>query len=248
MYPKEACDIGIPRLEMSSPVQVGSITPIKVSKINPNSDYVLWFIDGQTFVNGKFPTNYISAKNGISTASFSVQLDNVPGTKTLCLKHGSTTLGFGKDNCEVSIPIEVTTLPPQSTTVIQSSQPGASLEESTLFSEPTPTYPPPPCAEGCFKDGKCTCVDTAIGRISTNPAEFVKSVFSLVLGLSGGIALILIIFSGYKLIASQGNPEKTTAARDQLISAIVGLLFIIVSFVILEVIGVDILKIPGFSE
>lgn len=95
---------------------------------------------------------------------------------------------------------------------------------------------------------KCIGVNTAIGNISTEPAGFVRSIFSLVLGLSGGIALILIILAGYKLISSQGNPEKTTAARDQLVSAITGLLFIIVSFVLLQVIGVDILKIPGFSK
>ena len=116
-----------------------------------------------------------------------------------------------------------------------------------LNGTPIPTGNPDYANSG-FKTRKCVAVQTGVGPISTDPASFVKSVFSLVLGLSGGIALILIIFSGYKLIASQGNPEKTTAARDQLISAIVGLLFIIVSFVILEVIGVDILKIPGFSE
>lgn len=95
---------------------------------------------------------------------------------------------------------------------------------------------------------KCIEVNTAVGKISTEPAGFVRSIFNLVLGLSGGIALMLIIFSGYGLISSQGNPEKTAASRDKLISAIVGLLFIIVSFILLQVIGVDILKIPGFAK
>ena len=94
---------------------------------------------------------------------------------------------------------------------------------------------------------KCASIDTAIGNISTEPAGFVRKIFGLVLGLAGGIALILIIISGYRLMASQGNPEAVQASRDQLISAIVGLLFIIFSFVILQVIGVDILKIPGFK-
>lgn len=105
----------------------------------------------------------------------------------------------------------------------------------------------PPCATK-DADGKCIAVDTAIGQISTDPKTFVQSIFSIVLGLAGGIALILIMYSGYKMMASQGNPEALTAARDQLISAIVGLLFIIFSFVILQVIGVDILRIPGFAQ
>ena len=95
---------------------------------------------------------------------------------------------------------------------------------------------------------KCFKIDTAIGEISTEPQGFVRKIFGLVLGLAGGIALVLIILSGYKMMASQGNPEALVAARDQLLSAVIGLLFIIFSFVILQVIGVDILKIPGFGE
>lgn len=90
-------------------------------------------------------------------------------------------------------------------------------------------------------------VNTAIGPIDTNPTGFVKSIFSLLLGISGGIALILIIISGYRLMASRGNPEQVQGAREMLTSAIVGLLFIILSFVILQIIGVNILHIPGFG-
>lgn len=95
---------------------------------------------------------------------------------------------------------------------------------------------------------ECKSISTAIGDVSTDPAKFTQRIFSLVLGLAGGIALLLIIIAGYRFMASQGDPEKITEARQQLISAIVGLLFIIFSFVILQVIGVDILKIPGFSK
>lgn len=99
-----------------------------------------------------------------------------------------------------------------------------------------------------FKNRKCIEVQTAIGNISAEPQGFVKSIFTLVLGLAGGIALILIILAGYRFMASQGDPEKIVVARQQLTAAIVGLLFIIFSFVILQVIGVDILRIPGFGQ
>lgn len=97
-------------------------------------------------------------------------------------------------------------------------------------------------------NGGCDTVKTAIGDINTTPAGFIKSIFSLILSLSGGIALLLIIYSGYKLMATRGDPEALKAARDQLIAAIIGLVFIIFSLVILEIIGVDILKIPGFEN
>ena len=109
--------------------------------------------------------------------------------------------------------------------------------------------PPPPCAEKIeFAEEGCTKVQTAIGIINTSPAGFVKSVFGLVLGLSGGLALLLIIYSGFQLIESRGNPEKLEAAREQLTSAIIGLLFIIFSLVIIQMIGVDILNLPGLGR
>jgi hypothetical protein len=110
------------------------------------------------------------------------------------------------------------------------------------------TYAEAPCAPGKLINGKCTAVSTAIGEISTDPASFVKSIFSVILGLAGGIALILIIIAGYKFMTSAGNPESLKGATEQLTSAIVGLLFIILSFVILQIIGVDILRIPGFGN
>lgn len=94
---------------------------------------------------------------------------------------------------------------------------------------------------------RCTAVRTPFGNISTDANKFIKDLLRVLLSISGGIILLLIIRSGYQLITSQGNPEKITEAKDRITSAIIGLLFLIFSLVILEVIGVDILNIPGFS-
>jgi len=103
-------------------------------------------------------------------------------------------------------------------------------------------------ADPCIRTENGHCViNTAIGEINTDPAKFVTFIYSVVLGLSGGIALILIIIAGYKYMASQGNPEAVKAATEGLTSAVIGLLFIIFAFVILQIIGVDILRIPGFK-
>lgn len=114
---------------------------------------------------------------------------------------------------------------------------------------PIPTFAASDICAQKSPDGKvCEKINTALGLIDTEPKAFVKWIFSFVLGISGGIALLLIMLAGYKMMASQGNAEQITAAREQFTSAIIGLLFIIFSFVILQVIGVDILKIPGFSK
>lgn len=114
----------------------------------------------------------------------------------------------------------------------------------------TQKAPPPPCASP-FVDisGNCPKVKTGLGiDIDTSPEGFVKDIFSIILGVSGGIALLLIIYSGFQLMAARGEPEMLQAARDQLVSAIIGLIFIIFSLVILETIGVDVLRIPGFGR
>jgi hypothetical protein len=88
---------------------------------------------------------------------------------------------------------------------------------------------------------------TAIGDLPTNLSALLTKVFSIALALAGVVALALIIASGYRLMISQGNPEQVKGAREQLTAAIVGLLFIIFSLVILQVISANILKIPGFG-
>jgi hypothetical protein len=105
---------------------------------------------------------------------------------------------------------------------------------------------PPPCS---VKDANGTCLfmNTDFGPIAIDPTLFIKSIFGIILSLSGGIALLLIIVSGYRMLISQGNPEALKGAREQLIAAIVGLLFIVFALVILQIIGYDILRIPSFK-
>lgn len=116
--------------------------------------------------------------------------------------------------------------------------------------DPKPGYAPKGALPDCAKvdvNGACTAVDTAIGTISTQPAGVAGSIMGILLSLSGGIAIILIMGAGYQMVMSQGNPEKVKEARERLTSAIVGLLFIIFSVVILQIIGIDILHIPGLN-
>ncbi len=117
------------------------------------------------------------------------------------------------------------------------------------------TPPPPPCAITVSPNatttagtGGCTGVNTAFGLWSTDPAGFVKSLFSVLMSIAGGVAMLIIIFAGYTMIASQGDPEKIQGAREQITAAVIGLLFLIFSVVVLEVIGVDILHLPGFTH
>ena len=96
--------------------------------------------------------------------------------------------------------------------------------------KPREAPPKPPCANKQFdNEGRCLAFDTAFGAINTDAGAFITSLFGLLLSFSGGIALLLIMRAGYILLTSAGKPDKVTAGREQLIAAIVGLLFIIFS-------------------
>lgn len=88
---------------------------------------------------------------------------------------------------------------------------------------------------------------TALGCIKTDISGFVSSFFTIGLGLAGGIALLFLIYGGFLVLTSAGNPETIQHGKEILTSAIAGLLLIIFSVFILRLVAVDILKIPGFG-
>lgn len=99
--------------------------------------------------------------------------------------------------------------------------------------------------EGC-PDGSQQ-INTAIGCIPTEFGGLLEKFFGFGIGIAGGIAFLLILFGGFQILTSAGNPEQLSAGRELVVSAISGLLMIIFSVFLLGIIGVDILGLPGFS-
>lgn len=96
----------------------------------------------------------------------------------------------------------------------------------------------------CVKDSKTY---TALGCIPNDTTEFVAWLLGRVMGIGGGIAFLLIIYGGFQIVTSTGDPEKLNNGKDIIVSAMAGLLMIIFSMILLHIIGVDILHIPGFG-
>lgn len=88
---------------------------------------------------------------------------------------------------------------------------------------------------------------TALGCISTDPQGFVAWLLEKVIGIAGGIVFLLILYGGFQILTSTGDPEKLTNGKEIIVSAIAGLLMIVFSVLLLKIIGVDILKIPDLS-
>lgn len=75
-----------------------------------------------------------------------------------------------------------------------------------------------------------------------------KNVFGTVLGIAGLSTLLCIIYASFLLQTSQGQQEQVQNARETLTSCITGLIVIIFSVFILQVIGYDILRLPGIND
>ena len=106
---------------------------------------------------------------------------------------------------------------------------------ASMFS-PKTTFAQGPL-DGC--QGKA--INTAIGCIpigGTN--EFIEFILRWAIGIGGGIAFLLIIFAGFQIMTSAGNPERLKAGQELLTSAIAGLILLIFSVFILRIIGVNI--------
>ncbi|MBI4059101.1 hypothetical protein HY404_02550 [Candidatus Microgenomates bacterium] len=138
-------------------------------------------------------------------------------------------------------------------------------EQSSEFLDPTDKYvgenlfivrdpnSPPIVGEAGKGAAITNCPDgnegivTALGCIPvTNTSEFVTWTLRWILGIAGGIAFLLILVGGLKILTSGGNPDQLKGGKEQLTAAISGLLFLIFAVFLLKLIGLDILGLPGF--
>src|SRR3990167_7011267 len=93
---------------------------------------------------------------------------------------------------------------------------------------------------GCGSDE----IDTAIGCIPIGDQNSLAGVFlRWAIGIGGGVAFILIIVAGFQMTTSSVDPKKLQASKELLTSAIGGLLLLIFSVFLLELIGVKVLGI-----
>ena len=90
---------------------------------------------------------------------------------------------------------------------------------------------------------------TALGCIPTGePNQLVAWILARAMGIGGGVAFLLTILGAFQVITSGGDPDKVKTGKEMITAAISGLLLIIFSLFLLQLIGVKILNIPGFGQ
>ena len=90
-------------------------------------------------------------------------------------------------------------------------------------------------------------INTALGCISYDATSggFVNSLLTIIIGLGGGVALLLILYGVFIVTTSAGIPDKLNSGKEIISSAVAGLVFIILAIFLMNLIGVKILALPG---
>ncbi|MDH5533358.1 MAG: hypothetical protein OEX81_02940 [Candidatus Pacebacteria bacterium] len=88
---------------------------------------------------------------------------------------------------------------------------------------------------------------TSIGCISQEPKSLVGKLINIGIGILGGIFLLRVLAAAFMLTSSQGDVKKTSEAKQMITEAIIGIFFVLFSVTILQFIGGDVLKLPGFG-
>ena len=102
--------------------------------------------------------------------------------------------------------------------------------------------------EACVGTGDTpTAMWTAIGCIPVDNAGLATGLVSFLLAIAGGISVLFILFGSFTVATSASDPQKLQTGQSIITAAIVGLLFILLSVIFLQLIGVTILQIPGLT-
>jgi hypothetical protein len=113
-----------------------------------------------------------------------------------------------------------------------------SIDRVIDMPDPGPNYT---CAGGD------NIINTALGCISTDivSGQFLIDSYKRLTPLSGGVALLLILIGTTLVTTSSGDPKKLGIGKSIITSAITGLLFILGSIYLMNLIGFRILQLPG---
>jgi len=122
-----------------------------------------------------------------------------------------------------------------------------SLGPTTTVTGPTTSAKAIPCGTITGSLDYSGGIMTAIGCVPTEPKALVEGLLKYGTFAAGGIAFLMMILAALQMITAEGNPESIKGAQEKFYSAIIGLLLIIFAVLLMQVIGLDILGLPGFG-
>lgn len=81
-----------------------------------------------------------------------------------------------------------------------------------------------------------------------NLDQIVAWLYTFIVLISGLAAFIMIVWGGVQWLTSQGNPTATGDAKDKIQKALLGLLLVLISFLILQIINPELTILKPLPE
>ncbi len=86
-------------------------------------------------------------------------------------------------------------------------------------------------------DKFCFALEVPLPGNSEDLPNYIKTVFDLIIGIAGAIAVLAFIIGAIRYLTSAGSPEKMGEAKKTIFSAVVGLVLLLSSFLIMMTIN-----------
>jgi hypothetical protein len=67
---------------------------------------------------------------------------------------------------------------------------------------------------------------------AVDPRDIIVNVIVGILGFLGIIFMVLILSAGFRYMTSMGNEEQTSKAKEQIVSAVIGLVIILAAYIL----------------
>lgn len=68
----------------------------------------------------------------------------------------------------------------------------------------------------------------------TSLESYIQTIINVLLGLIGVVAVIMLIYGGFRYVLSGGNEKSTSAAKDTILFAIIGIVVAVLAFAIVN--------------
>ena len=80
--------------------------------------------------------------------------------------------------------------------------------------------------------------------------QLAQTIYYFILGISGALAMLRIVWGGFNWIISGGDPNKVSEAKEIIKSAFVGIIIIIAAFIVLGIINPQLrqFKVPSLTN
>lgn len=99
-------------------------------------------------------------------------------------------------------------------------------------------------ASGCKTVGKdtvCTLPNPIANNVTDVPT-LIKNIITGLLGIIGALSLLMFVWGGASWLLSAGNPERVKAGTQTMIWAAIGVVFVFVSYIILQTVFTKLLS------